>query len=289
VTAGAPRVSIVLPVHDGARFLREAFDAVLGQTFADLELLIVDDASTDGSSGIIGEAAARDARVHPLRHAENRRLPAALNTGFAAARGEYLTWTSDDNRYRSEALEALVAELDAHPDADIVYADYTRLAEDGTAHAFRVLGPEALVFENVVGPCFLYRRRVHEALGGYREDLQTVEDYDFWLRAAARFALRPLHRDLYVYRDHAGSLTARQPERIAALTARVRAEHVAGVRCAPAADRARALLQLAVRAWREGERCAALARGARALRIAPLSPVSYVLDYAAGRTRVPRG
>lgn len=288
MTAGAPRVSIVLPVHDGARFLREAIDAVLGQTFADLELLIVDDGSTDGSPGIIAEAAARDARVCPLRHAENRRLPAALNTGFAAARGEYLTWTSDDNRYRPDALEALVAELDAHPEADVVYADYTRLAENGTARALRVLGPEALVFENTIGACFLYRRRVHEALGGYREDLHTVEDYDFWLRAAACFALRPLHRDLYVYRDHAGSLTAQQWERIAALTTQIRAEHVATVRCAPAADRARALLQIAVRAWREGERRAALARGARALRIAPLSPFSYLLDYAAGRTRVPR-
>ncbi len=210
MTAGAPLVSIVLPVRDGARFLREAIDSVLGQTFADWELLIVDDASTDGSPGIIAEAAARDARVCPLRHAENRRLPAALNTGFAAARGEYLTWTSDDNRFRNGALATLVEALRADPGIGVVYSDYTRIDEfDRPIDQVVVPNSEMLAAGNCVGPCFLYRRHVGDAVGSYADDLFLAEDLDFWLRASLVTRLHPLHQDLYLYRLHQGSLTAR--------------------------------------------------------------------------------
>jgi glycosyltransferase involved in cell wall biosynthesis len=210
MTAGAPRVSIVLPVHDGARFLREAIDAVLGQTLEDWELLIVDDASTDGSPGIIAEAAARDPRVCPLRHNENRRLPAALNNGFAAARGEYLTWTSDDNRFRNNALATLVEALGGDSKTGVVYADYTRIDEDGRPTGRVVVPqPEMLAEGNCVGPCFLYRREVSDAVGPYAEDLFLAEDLDFWLRASLVTRLRPLHQDLYLYRMHPGTLTAR--------------------------------------------------------------------------------
>ena len=218
----APRVSMVMPVHNGARWLAEAIESVLAQDFRDFELILVDDASRDASPAIMAAAAARDARVRLLTLTVNAGLPGALNHGFDAARAPLHSWTSDDNLLRPQMLGRLVATLDAHPDADIVHADFTQIDEEGAEIGRTRIGPaERLLYGNNVGACFLYRARVTEALQGYDTQLFGVEDYDFWLRAAQRFRFLALHEDLYLYRKHGGSLTNQRAERIQALTADV--------------------------------------------------------------------
>ena len=123
-----PRVSMVLPVHNGARWLADAIASVLAQDFRDFELILVDDASRDASPAIMADAAAGDPRVTYLRLDKNVGLPAALNHGFSAARGEMHSWTSDDNLLRPQMLSRLVATLDAQPEADIVHADFALIA-----------------------------------------------------------------------------------------------------------------------------------------------------------------
>jgi hypothetical protein len=215
--AAPPTVSIVLPVHNGQRYLRAALDGCLAQTYPDWELIVVDDASTDDTPAIIADYAARDPRIRPIRNPVNLRLPASLNAGFALAHGRYLTWTSDDNIHRPAALERLVAALEADPSLDLAYARATTIDEDGQPVGQEPIAPpEQLALRNCVGACFLYRRAVHDALGGYDERRFLVEDYDFWLRASARFRLALLDADLYLYRRHGGSLTA---TRLAAITA----------------------------------------------------------------------
>ena len=95
----SPKISVVLPVYNGERYLRESLDSILAQTMGDFELIVVDDCSTDATSVILAEYAVRDSRIRIIRNAENQKLPRSLNIGFAEARGEYLTWTSDDNVY----------------------------------------------------------------------------------------------------------------------------------------------------------------------------------------------
>lgn len=221
-STAAPRVSMIMPVHNGARWLADAIDSVLVQDFPDFELILVDDASRDASTAMMAEAAARDPRVRFFRLDTNVGLPAALNHGFAAARGEFHSWTSDDNLLRPEMLGRLVATLDAHPEAGVVHADFTLIDEDGKQLGRSRVGPvERLLHGNNIGACFLYRRGVTEALGGYDTGLFGVEDYDFWLRAALRFEFVALHEDLYIYRKHGGSLTSQRAEQIQALTAQI--------------------------------------------------------------------
>jgi glycosyltransferase involved in cell wall biosynthesis len=203
-------VSVVLPVHDGARHLEEALDACLRSDGVDLEVVAVDDASTDDTPAILASAARRDRRVRILRSERNVKLPGALNLGFAEARGAFLTWTSDDNLYRPTALLRMRAALADRPDAGVAYADYTVVDAEGRAIGPRGAGaPEDLGYSNVIGPCFLYRRSLAADVGPYAEDLFLAEDYDFWLRAAARTTFLHLPEDLYLYRQHGGSLTAR--------------------------------------------------------------------------------
>lgn len=244
-----PRVSMVMPVHNGARWLADAIDSVLAQDFTDFELILVDDASRDASPAIMDEAAARDPRVRLFRLDANVGLPAALNHGFAAARGELHSWTSDDNLLRPQMLTRLVAALDAQPDAHIVHADFTLIDEEGVELGRSRVGPvERLLYGNNVGACFLYREGVTKALGGYDTELFGVEDYDFWLRAALRFQFVALHEDLYIYRKHGGSLTSQRAGQIQALTAEIVERALPDT--LPARSRSEILLGLALRSSR---------------------------------------
>jgi glycosyltransferase involved in cell wall biosynthesis len=247
-----PRVSMVMPVHNGARWLAEAIESILAQDFTDFELILVDDASRDASPAIMAEAAVRDARVRLLRLDANMGLPAALNHGFAAARGVLHSWTSDDNLLRPQMLTRLVATLDAHPHADIVHADFMMIDDMGVEIGLSPIGPvERLLYGNNVGACFLYRAHVTEALGGYDTHLFGVEDYDFWLRAVQRFTFVALHEDLYLYRKHGGSLTNQRAEQIQALTVQIVERALPDT--LPARSRAEILVGLALhsqRRWR---------------------------------------
>lgn len=251
-SAAIPRVSMVMPVHNGARWLADAIDSILAQDFGDFELILVDDASHDASPAIMAAAAVRDSRVRLVSLKQNVGLPSALNHGFAEARGALHSWTSDDNLLRPAMLGRLVAVLDADPGADIVHADFTLIDEAGTELGRSRVGPiERLLYGNNIGACFLYRARVTEALDGYDTGLFGVEDYDFWLRAAQRFRFAELHEDLYLYRKHGGSLTSQRAERIQALTAAIVERAMPDT--LPARSRSEILLGLALKShlrWR---------------------------------------
>jgi glycosyltransferase involved in cell wall biosynthesis len=214
-----PRVSMVLPVHNGAEYLEAAIDSVLAQSFADFELICVDDASSDASPALLAAAAARDPRLHLIRLDQNVGLPAALNRGFRAARGEYFSWTSDDNLLRPHMLEKLVAALDANPDCGVAHSHFTVIDPAGTPQNLVRAGPsDDLLLGNNVGASFLYRRAVDHALGGYDSSLFGAEDYDFWLRASAHFRFVQVDEDLYLYRKHPRSLTNSRAAAIQTLT-----------------------------------------------------------------------
>jgi len=206
----ATLVSIVLPTYNGARYLEQALQSVLDQTYTEWELIIVDSYSTDDTPHIIARFCDQDSRIRVIQHPKDQgRLPGALNAGFALAQGEYHTWLSDDNYFRPHALETLATYLDTHPEIDLVYSDFTVFYEGNpTPELRRAADPDLLTEKTVVTPSFLYRRAVYERLGGYRVEYFLSEDYDFWLRAYSYFRFQPIHEDLHVYRFHSQGLTA---------------------------------------------------------------------------------
>lgn len=209
-------ISIVLPVYNGARFLRESIESILNQTYTNWELLILDDCSTDDTSEISKEYAARDCRIQYHRNQVNLRLPGNLNRGFSLAVGEYLTWTSDDNCFRPMALERMVNTLEANPQADLVYASYQVMDEYGNRKQIMQadpMGKDHIWGSNVVGACFLYTRKAYEEVGDYDVDLLLVEDFDYWQRMMMKFEAVPLDEVLYDYRWHDASLTSTKNEK----------------------------------------------------------------------------
>lgn len=202
-------LSVILPVYNGSRYLLGAIENILTQSHENTELIIVDDASTDNTAEII--ASIQDERVRKLRHEKNQGLPKALNSGFAASKGEYLTWTSDDNLYAPNALETLANFLDAHTEVDFVYADYWEIDETGKVGVRKYLcPPDKLLETNCVGACFLYRRRVYQVIGDYDPAARLVEDWEYWLRVSQRFRMEHISEPLYYYRVHPQSLTSQR-------------------------------------------------------------------------------
>jgi Glycosyl transferase family 2 len=242
----APVISLVLPVYNGARFLRESLDSIFAQTFTDFELIAVDDCSTDDSPQILAEYAARYPQMRVHTNAANSKLPASLNNGFREARGRYFSWTSDDNIMRPHMLERLVATALENPDCGIIHSDFTLIDEDGTLGDYVPVDPaNELIFGNAIGCCFLYKREVDEALDGYDEGLFGIEDYDFWLRAARQFSYHTLREDLYLYRRHSGSLTSARAKHIHMLAAKVMKREIDALPASPL--RAEAYIRLACR------------------------------------------
>lgn len=205
-----PLVSIILPTHNGETYIRQSIESCLTQTYADIELIVVDDGSTDGTPAVL--AAYHDPRIRLIRHDVNKRLPAALNTGFAAATGAYLTWTSDDNVFTPHAIETMASYLDSHHGVDFVYAGYTIIDEHSAPlRTVDALPPRELFYSNCIGACFLYRRAVYEGTGAFDETLFLVEDYDYWFRVRRAFTMKNLPETLCCVRRHPDSLTEQYP------------------------------------------------------------------------------
>jgi polysaccharide pyruvyl transferase CsaB len=232
-TPGEPGlVSIILPVFNGEKYLAEAIDSILNQTYTQFELIVIDDGSTDGSGKILQDYANRDSRIRVI-HQENQKLPQALNNGFSLARGEYLTWTSHDNRLKPFFLAEMVASLSRHPAWDMVYANMDIIGDNGlplkdstwfsgyqvpsgSEHIHLPTDTSELNIwpNNFIGGAFLYRRRVAELLAGYSPVQFTREDYDYWMQVNSLLTVR--HADfentVYDYRFHIASLTHHDEE-----------------------------------------------------------------------------
>ena len=220
------KVSIVLPTYNGERYLAQSIESVLTQTYENLELIIVDDCSTDETPEIIRRFAERDSRIQVIRNAENQKLPRSLNIGFRQASGGVLTWTSDDNFYEDRAIEVMVQTLEQNPDCGMVYCDMTCIYEDGVRLRRPAMDMERFYVDDVVGACFLYRRQVLETVGEYDPDMALVEDYDYWLRIRRQYEVLHIPQRLYQYRFHSGSLTMRREREIAAQLQRMRLRHL---------------------------------------------------------------
>jgi hypothetical protein len=218
VTRVAPKVTVLMAVHNGGADLARAVDSVLAQTFRDFELLVVDDGSTDGSAATIESYG--DDRVRLLRNDGNIGQVPSLNRGLAKARGEYVARLDHDDLCLPSRLERQVAVLEAeravalvgtwldvYDESDRLYAKLRGRISDFVEFVFAIL-----VDEYPFGhPSLMYRREVVEALGGYDASLAPSEDKDLYRRLALeRHDARVVPEPLVHYRRHEGQLSQLQ-------------------------------------------------------------------------------
>jgi glycosyltransferase involved in cell wall biosynthesis len=213
-----PRISVVMSVYNEERFLRGAIDCILGQTFDDLELIVVDDASSDGTAGILAQYAREDPRVQVLTNGENRGLTANLNVGLGLARGEFIARMDGDDLCRHDRLEKQLAAFEADPELVLCGTGAMVIDAEGKATRLDVQGTSdwefhwlALVQCPIRHSSAMFRRSLLEAHHlSYDEAFKTSQEFDLWSRMIFYGRAVVLEETLVFVRTHANSVTSRQ-------------------------------------------------------------------------------
>ncbi len=206
-----PRVTVAMPVYDAAPFLGAAVESLLRQTYADFQLLIIDDGSTDGSGAIADAYASADRRVR-VDHVGHGGLVAARNRCLDRADSEIIAWADADDVYHRERLARQVAFLDAHPDIGVC-GTWVRTVPRGAVESLPACSDmlRALVlFLTPLHQPTTMMRRDWQARAGLRYDaaFTHAEDYDFWERAADLTRFGTVPQALVHYRHHPHQVSA---------------------------------------------------------------------------------
>ncbi|KIG07752.1 glycosyl transferase family 2 [Burkholderia sp. MR1] len=222
-----PRVSIIVTSYNYARFIGEAIDSVLAQTFESWELIIVDDCSSDDSWEVISRY--KDDRIHAIRLEQNLGACACYNTAFGLARGEFIASLDSDDAFADTKLAEQVAFFDDNPDATVcgTYLEEVddaseRVGSENLLYApwfnkeWDLNDPATWVWENhLCHSSTLVRKSLHDHVGLFRPDLTYTPDWNFWIRAlvgGAKFHVLP--RALTRYRSHGNNITHRDPSAV---------------------------------------------------------------------------
>jgi teichuronic acid biosynthesis glycosyltransferase TuaG len=210
----SPRVSIVVPTHNRAGYLREALESLREQTFEAWECVVVDDGSTDDTPAVLSALAASDGRIHPLRLEHGGTAGRSRNAGVRESRGALLAFLDDDDLWLPDKLAKQLALLDREPEVQMAFGKVRQFGDEHGIWPGVAVPPrpplELLLRENVV-PCstVVIRRGAFEAAGGFSERRRIAEDYELWLRVRRAAPIGAMPDVLCRYRVHRGGLTRR--------------------------------------------------------------------------------
>jgi glycosyltransferase involved in cell wall biosynthesis len=226
----APTVSVIMPAYNGATWIAATIDSVLAQSFADWELVVVDDCSTDDTRDVL--ATFTDPRITVLHAAENGGPVVARNTGFAAARGRYIAGLDQDDLCKPGRFAAQVAHLDANP-GTVLVATAAELLENGHVtpwpgdHALTpaVIDWLLLTQNPLVWSTVMFRAEAARLLDPFeRPQVRYAEDFDLYHRLSRFGQIARLGEAQLLYRCHPGGASKKFAEMMAASAARVLTE-----------------------------------------------------------------
>lgn len=219
--SAAPLISVVVPVHNAARYLVAALDSIRVQTERDFELIVVDDGSTDASLSLLRDFSRIEPRLRLISRA-NTGIVGALNDGLAIARGEFIARMDADDIALPRRFAAQVAYLRANHDCVAVGTDVFYTDPEGQ-RLVRHHPPldHASIFTQLlegnggalIHPTLMLRRTDLVRLGGYRAEFNFIEDLDLYLRLAACGRLANLPEVTLLYRQHALSVNRTRGDR----------------------------------------------------------------------------
>lgn len=208
-----PEISVILPVYNGEKYLRDAIDSILNQTFMDFELIIIDDGSRDDSASIIKSY--QDKRIILIQQ-RNKGLSAALNVGISKSSGKYIARMDADDISLPQRLEKQISFLEKHPDIGIVGTWAIMMTEEGEdiyiadipqndLGARELLAKSSPFFHGSV----MFRRSIFDSCGPYPEEIGLqVEDWVLWHQFATRTKLANIGRPLFKHRIRPNAITS---------------------------------------------------------------------------------
>jgi glycosyltransferase involved in cell wall biosynthesis len=207
-----PKISVIMAAYNGERYVRQAIDSILGQTYADFELILVEDGSTDSTRTIMSRCARQDARVVLVENGYNQGLVYSLNRGLGMARGAYIARMDADDVSLPERLARQVRYMDQHPEVGVLGTNIIHVDADGCImHGgrpkdSRPLSPDLIKWMllwrcPIYHPTVMARRAVFEQTGiTYDPDFRHAEDYELWTQFSRYTAIASLPEVLVHYR-----------------------------------------------------------------------------------------
>lgn len=226
-----PLVSTVMAVYNGGSYLREAVESILSQTLSDLELIVVDDGSTDGSRDLLANIAATDKRLRLVLQENAGQCPSLIRA-CAMARGQYIARIDGDDVALVDRIERQVEYLERFPAVGLLGGAMVRMTHDGEEiDVYNYPTEDAVIQETLLDvncfshPGVMFRRDAYMRAGGYRCVFAPSEDYDLWLRIAEHYQVANLAEPVIRYRVHGDNLSIRglRQQVIAALAAQAAA------------------------------------------------------------------
>lgn len=292
---GTQFVSVVIPAYNSASFLASSIESALAQTHRALEVVVINDGSTDETATVL---ASFGSRIRVVSQA-NRGLPAARNAGIAVSVGEWVAFLDADDWWLPEKLEKQLA-MATDPAVGLIYSNRYNagargdLPEVQSSHQSLYSGDifvDLLRLGNhLTASSVMVRRSIVNELGGFAEHLGSAEDWDLWIRVAARWRVAVSDEPLVSYRFHAGMMSG-NPDRMAKARNEVVDRALASPRGLQLSSRLRRHIRSATtrtNAWdvaRSGRRFAALRLYLNAVALNPTSRTAYadLLRVLAGR------
>ncbi len=216
--SGAKQVSVVIASYNMGRYIAEALDSVLAQTYPLFEVIVVNDGSTDDTDAVV-ERFLEDPRIVYITQ-DNQGQPKAKNAGLNAARGEFVAFLDADDLWAASKIEKQIRLFEAREQVGVVYTNVASMDENGNLIAVgrqkRYSGriTEQLFKNNFVPfSSVLVRRRCFEEMGGFDESFAMGIDYELWLRLSTRYEFHYLDEVLYFWRSWGGQMSKNYQKR----------------------------------------------------------------------------
>lgn len=212
------KISVLIPVYNGQRYIKETIKSVLNQTFDDYEIIVIDDGSDDSTLKVVNSL--KEKKIRVMKHKENRGQGTALNTGLKNAKGDYVQYLDCDDVLVNFKFDVHSKLLDLNKDVAMIYSDGWKMNEKGEIFGYlssNIADIEILKRRNyIIASTVMFRKSVIETIEGFPEDLEAALDWDMWLRICERFSsvYTPFPTLLYRVRDDSKSAISKKTRKI---------------------------------------------------------------------------
>lgn len=210
-----PQISVVMSVYNGESYLAEAIDSILAQSFTDFELIVINDASIDGTAAVL--SGYDDPRIRIVTNSENSGLTVNLNRGIALARAPLIARHDADDRSHPDRFRLQLDFLARHPDIAVLGTQFRLIYPDGRlqpapAARARLRTPDGVRWQAILDSPFVHssimmRAETIRSLGGYNETFRAAQDYELWSRLLCEHKGANLSEPLVDFRIHAQSVS----------------------------------------------------------------------------------
>lgn len=221
MTATMPLISVIVPVYNGEKTIKETIESVLNQTFSNFELIVIDDGSQDSTLNVIANI--EDLRLKVFSY-QNAGVAISRNRGIQKAGSEFIAFLDADDLWTSDKLESQLKALQSNPQAAVAYSwvnyinEFGEFLHNGNYTTINGNAYKQLLVENVLenGSNPLIRKDALIQVGGFNQSLTPAEDWDMWLRLAAcyEFVTVPSPQILYRTLSHSGSTNVLKMEKV---------------------------------------------------------------------------